>query len=188
MFVCFFPFSFFVTCFVQNVPRWNDSSLQAPRVSFICNWVSRKIARCLRSFFGVVNGQRRTNKLGRHKRRTLEPLPPNSSWGSSFQKQIFLQSLHASVKDEETVMLNLYREVSNSAFESFIITAAVQIPDIFCTETNWLLQWEGNLNSEQTLHNIMVVMELNSVSSTKYEYWVLRKLSLQYWVGAKLQQ
>lgn len=41
---------FFVTCFVHNVPRWNDSSLQAWKVAFICNWVSGKIAS---AFFGV---------------------------------------------------------------------------------------------------------------------------------------
>lgn len=47
-------------------------------------------------------------------------------------KSSFLQSLHASVKDEETLMLNVYRQVPNSAFESLIVTSAVQIPDILC--------------------------------------------------------
>lgn len=71
------------------------------RVAFICNWVSRKGVCGLCSVFGVANGQCRTNKLCRHKRRALEPFPPNSSLGSSFEKHISLQSLHASLKDEE---------------------------------------------------------------------------------------
>lgn len=129
MFVCFF------LCLLSVLFRMFQGEMiphYRRRVAFICNWVSRKIACGLRSFFGVVNGQCRTNKLCRHKHRALEPLPSNSSRGSSFEKHISLQSLDASVKDEEILMLNVYKEVSNSAFESFIITSAIQIPDILC--------------------------------------------------------
>lgn len=160
-----FFFSSFVACFVQNVPRWNDSSLQAQRVAFICNWVSRKIACGLRSFFGVVNGQCRTNKLCRHNRRALEPLPPNTSWGFSFEKQIFFQSLHASVKDEETIMLNVDWDVSNSTFESLSSHQQYTF-QTFCTnrsaEANWPLRWQTNMYSNASKQIFFFIMELKS--------------------------
>lgn len=59
-----------------------------------------------------INGQCRTKKLYRHNRKASEPLHPYSSWRSSFEEHIFLQSLHVSVITEET--LNVYTEASNN--------------------------------------------------------------------------